>query len=49
MAEFIGGAHQSGAHQKALHINLDPRWHGTIAEIGAGQEVMRLFVRVGRA
>jgi hypothetical protein len=23
--------------QKALRINLDPRWYGTIAEIGAGK------------
>ena len=33
--------------QKALQINLDPRWYGTIAEIGAGQEVVRWFFRVG--
>lgn len=36
-------------HQKALQINLDPRWYGTIAEIGAGQEVARWFFRVGGA
>ena len=36
-------------HQKALRINLDPRWYGTIAEIGAGQEVARWFFRVGGA
>ena len=35
-------------HQKALRINLDPRWYGTVAEIGAGQEVARWFFRVGR-
>src|SRR5919202_1688072 len=35
--------------QKALHINLDPRWYGTIAEIGAGQEVARWFFRAGGA
>src|SRR5215213_9150327 len=34
-------------HQKALKINLDPRWYGTFAEIGAGQEVVRWFFRVG--
>ena len=34
MTELI--AHQSDTHQKALRINLDPRWYGTIAEIGAG-------------
>jgi hypothetical protein len=36
-------------HSKALKINLDPRWYGTFAEIGAGQEVVRLFFRVGGA
>jgi hypothetical protein len=35
--------------QKALRINLDPRWYGTIAEIGAGQEVARWFFRAGGA
>ncbi|MCA9217011.1 MAG: hypothetical protein KDB27_28275 [Planctomycetales bacterium] len=34
-------------HQKALNINLDPRRYGTFAEIGAGQEVVRWFFRVG--
>ena len=33
-------------HSKALKINLDPRWYGTFAEIGAGQEVVRWFFRV---
>src|SRR5207244_11928731 len=47
MTEFI--AHQSDTNQKALRINLDPRWYGTIAEIGAGQEVVRWFFRVGGA
>ena len=36
-------------HFKALKINLDPRWYGTFAEIGAGQEVVRWFFRVGAA
>ncbi len=36
-------------HQKALRINLDPRWYGTVAEIGAGQEVARWFFQVGGA
>jgi len=36
-------------HHKALQINLDPRWYGTVAEIGAGQEVVRWFFRVGGA
>jgi hypothetical protein len=49
MSELIVGADQSDTHQKALRINLDPRWYGTIAEIGAGQEVVRWFFRVGGA
>ena len=36
-------------HSKALRINLDPRWYGTFAEIGAGQEVVRWCFRVGGA
>lgn len=36
-------------HQKALGVNLDPRRYGTFAEIGAGQEVVRWFFRVGGA
>ncbi len=36
-------------HNKALKVNLDPRWYGTFAEIGAGQEVVRWFFRVGAA
>src|SRR6202046_3696975 len=49
MTELIVGAHQTDTHQKALRINLDPRWYGTVAEIGAGQEVVRWFFRVGGA
>src|SRR6478672_8687613 len=49
MTELIIGAQESDTHQKALRINLDPRWYGTIAEIGAGQEVVRWFFRVGGA
>ena len=36
-------------HQKALRINQDPLRFGTFAEIGAGQEVVRWFFRVGKA
>ena len=36
-------------HQKALSINLDDNIYGTIAEIGAAQEVARWFFRVGAA
>lgn len=35
--------------QKALEINLDKTIYGTFAEIGAGQEVARLFFKVGAA
>jgi len=35
--------------RKALLINLDQKIFGTFAEIGAGQEVGRLFFRVGGA
>jgi hypothetical protein len=36
-------------HQKALEINLNGNIYGTIAEIGAAQEVARWFFRVGAA
>src|SRR5579863_3304392 len=35
--------------RKALAINLDRHRYGTFAEIGAGQEVVRWFFRVGGA
>lgn len=35
--------------KKALRINLDEKKYGTIVEIGAGQEVARLFFRAGAA
>lgn len=37
------------AAQKALQINLDTNIYGTFAEIGAGQETVRHFFRVGGA
>jgi hypothetical protein len=37
------------AHQKALSLNLDATIFGSFAEIGAGQEVARWFLRVGGA
>jgi hypothetical protein len=49
MTDLVSGVYESDTHQKALRINLDPRWYGTIAEIGAGQEVVRWFFRVGGA
>jgi hypothetical protein len=36
-------------HQKALSLNLDAGIFGSFAEIGAGQEVARWFLRVGGA
>ncbi len=36
-------------HNKALAVNLNPDAYGTFAEIGAGQEVVRWFFRVGGA
>ena len=36
-------------HQKASQINMDPNKYGTVAEIGAGQEVARWFFRGRRS
>ena len=36
-------------HSKALALNLDGSIYGTLAEIGAGQEVARWFLSVGAA
>ena len=44
-----GGERVIDVHAKALRINLDKRRYGTFAEIGAGQEVVRWFFRVGGA
>ncbi|HEX9996177.1 MAG TPA: hypothetical protein VGB45_03470 [Abditibacterium sp.] len=38
-----------GTGQKALEINLNAKKYGTFAEIGAGQEVVRWYFRVGAA
>lgn len=46
---LVGRDESLDTHHKALKINLDPRWYGTLAEIGAGQEVVRWFFRVGAA
>lgn len=40
---------QLTTNRKALAINLDGTRYGTIAEIGAGQEVARIFFQVGGA
>jgi hypothetical protein len=44
-----GPSLQMDAHAKALSINLDPSIYGSFAEIGAGQEVARLFLSAGGA
>lgn len=49
MVDSSVNSDRSDTHQKALAINLDPRIYGTIAEIGAGQEVASWFFRVGGA
>jgi hypothetical protein len=41
--------HPVAARDKALKINLDPRFYGAFAEIGAGQEVVRWFFLAGGA
>lgn len=41
--------HPVDPREKALKVNLDPRFYGTFAEIGAGQEVVRWFFRAGGA
>jgi len=46
-ADFV--REKPDTHSKALRINLDHRRYGTFAEIGAGQEVVRWFFRVGGA
>ena len=40
---------QLSTTQKAFEINMDPAVYGTIAEIGAGQEVARFFFLAGGA
>ena len=42
-------SHPVDTQEKALKVNLDPRRYGSFAEIGAGQEVVRWFFRVGGA
>jgi hypothetical protein len=41
--------HPVAPRDKALKVNLDPRFCGTFAEIGAGQEVVRWFFLAGGA
>jgi len=38
-----------GAGDKALSVNLDDKFYGSFAEIGAGQEVSRTFLKAGAA
>src|SRR5262245_23435411 len=46
-ASIVSDTHD--AHGKALSLNLDSSIYGTLAEIGAGQEVARWFLTVGAA
>src|ERR1700756_2753758 len=43
----MSSAQQRDAHGKALSLNLEGSIYGTLAEIGAGQEVARWFLSVG--
>ncbi|NND95763.1 MAG: TonB-dependent receptor [Pirellulaceae bacterium] len=49
MASSIQNADPHDTREKALRTNLDSQRYGTFAEIGAGQEVVRWFFRVGGA
>ena len=42
-------SHPVAPRDKSLKVNLDPRYYGAFAEIGAGQEVVRWFFRAGGA
>src|SRR5205807_840338 len=46
---IMPSAEHLDTHHKALTLNLDPTIFGSFAEIGAGQEVARWFLRVGGA
>ncbi len=46
---MLSTEHNKGTVEKALHINLDSKIYGSIAEIGAGQEVARNFFIAGGA
>lgn len=49
MHDDLIAAKSRGTLEKALAINLDPLLYGTIAEIGAGQEIANWFFRAGGA
>jgi hypothetical protein len=49
MAAGPSAPQNSDTHGKALALNLDGSHYGTLAEIGAGQEVARWFLSVGAA
>jgi len=42
-------AAEQDTHRKALRLNLDSRIYGTVAEVGAGQEVARWLFQAGGA
>ncbi len=45
----MSGSFENSQKRKALQINLDTSFYGTIAEIGGGQEVARSFFQAGGA
>src|SRR3982750_3193094 len=47
--EHLQSRHHHDHHGKALSLNLDGSVYGTLAEIGAGQDVARCFLGVGAA
>lgn len=53
MTDYQAPAHKNiserSTTEKALRLNLDEKKYGTIAEIGAGQEVARHFFQAGAA
>src|SRR6476659_9180355 len=48
-AMAASAAAKQDTHAKALFLNLETNVYGTLAEIGAGQEVARWFLTVGAA
>jgi hypothetical protein len=47
--DFMTDGFEQSQKRKALQINLNPGFYGTIAEIGGGQEVARSFFQAGGA
>ena len=49
MDNFPQNAAERDTHRKALRLNLDASFYGTVAEVGAGQEVARWLFQAGGA